>query len=324
VAASLFLASPAVRAETNEVRFGLQYGFIYLPIVVAADEGFIEKRAKALGAGDVKVTLHRLSGTPAMNEALLSGNLDIGALGLPGVLIASEKTRGRQNIKLLAGLPLTAFVLYSNRPEAKSFADLTEADRIALPAPNSVQGIYLRMAAEKVYGAGQYERADKMMIGMPHPDAVVALVSGGSITGYFSTPPFSQRLANDPRVHPIATSKEILGGFEMSGSGVATGQGFVDGNPNMTKAVLLGLDDANQLIRENKKRAAEIYMKAEPSQMTQAQVEEILSDGSMGWQTAPGGVKALADFMARTGMLKSGLARWQDAAFPVLYDHGGN
>ena len=78
------LAGASARAETDQLRIGLQYGFIYLPIEIARSEGFIEKRAQELGAGKIVVTLQRFSGTPAMNDALLSGNIDFGALGLPG------------------------------------------------------------------------------------------------------------------------------------------------------------------------------------------------------------------------------------------------
>src|SRR5689334_15732384 len=190
-------------AEVGEVRLAYQYGFIYLPLEVAAEAGLIEKRAKELGLGDLKVTTQRFSGTPAMNEALLSGNVDMGALGLPGVLIGWEKTKG--TFKALCAMPLTSFVLYTNRPEIKSLADFKESDRIAQPAHNSGQGIFLKMGFEKLFGEGQHVRADKLMVALPHPDAFAALTTGTQITGYFSVPPYSQRLAKDPRVHAVTT-----------------------------------------------------------------------------------------------------------------------
>src|SRR5471030_2308726 len=171
------LVSASARAESDQVRIGLQYGFIYLPIEIARSEGFIEKRAQELGTGKVTVALQRFSGTPAMNDALLSGNIDFGALGLPGLLIVWEKTRGRLGIKGLAGMPLNAFFLYTNKQAIKSLADFTVQDRIAVPAPNSGQGIMLEMAAEKLFGPGQYARADKLMISLPHPDATTALLA---------------------------------------------------------------------------------------------------------------------------------------------------
>ncbi len=316
-------AAPA-RSETAEVRIGLQYGFIYLPIEIARSEGFIEKRAEELGVGKVKVTLRRFSGTPAMNEALLSNNVDFGALGLPGLLIVWEKTRGRLAVKGLAGMPLNAFFLYTNKPAIKSLADFTERDRIAVPAPNSGQGILLEMAAEKLFGPGQFTRVDKLMVSLPHPDATTALLAGGSIAGYFSVPPYSQILARDSRVHLVTTSKEIFGGFEASGAGLAGSQHFIDTNPLVSRAVLMGLDDAMRLWKDNPRRAAEIYLASEPAKLAIEDVVEILRDGSTSPQVAPQGVMALAAFMAKTGMLKTPPQSWKDVFFPLIHDRDGN
>jgi NitT/TauT family transport system substrate-binding protein len=318
------LVGASARAETDRVRIGLQYGFIYLPIEIARSEGFIEKRAQELGAGKVTVALQRFSGTPAMNDALLSGNIDFGALGLPGLLIVWEKTRGRLGIKGLAGMPLNAFFLYTNKQAIKSLADFTEQDRIAVPAPNSGQGIMLEMAAEKLFGPGQYARADRMMISLPHPDATSALLAGGTIVGYFSVPPYSQILARDSRVHLVTTSKEILGGFEASGAGLGGSERFVDANPRVSRAVLMGIDDAMLLWKGNPRRAAEIYLAAEPAKLSVDDVVAILRDGSTVPQTAPQGVMALAGFMARTGMLKTPPQSWKDVFFPLIHDRDGN
>ncbi len=320
---ALAVAAPA-RAETSAVRIGLQYGFIYLPIEVAGAERLIEKRARELGAGDIKVTLERFSGTPAMNEALLSGSIDWGALGLPGLLIVWEKTKGHQAIKGLVGMPLNAFVLYTNKPGIKSFADFTEADRIAVPAPNSGQGILLRMAAEKAFGPGQYARADRLMVSLPHPDATAALLSGGTISGYCAVPPYSQMFLHNARIHAVLTSREIFGGFEASGAGLAGSQRFVDANPTVTRAVFLAMEDAMQLIRENPRRAAEIALASEPQKLTPEAVTALLTDGSIVPQAAPQGVMAFGTFMARTGMLKEAPHSWKDAFFPIAHDLAGN
>ncbi len=314
----------SARSETAEVRIGLQYGFIYLPIEIARSEGFIEKRAEELGVGKVKVTLRRFSGTPAMNDALLSNNVDFGALGLPGLLIVWEKTRGRLAVKGLAGMPLNAFFLYTNKPAIKSLADFTEQDRIAVPAPNSGQGILLEMAAEKLFGPGQFTRADKLMVSLPHPDATTALLAGGTIAGYFSVPPYSQILARDSRVHLVTTSKEIFGGFEASGAGLAGSQQFIDTNPLVSRAVLMGLDDAMRLWKENPRRAAEIYLASEPAKLAIEDVVEILRDGSTIPQVAPQGVMALAAFMTKTGMLKTPPRSWKEVFFPLVHDRDGN
>src|SRR5260221_11583107 len=154
-AALLVLATVGDRvaaAETGEIRIGLQYGFIYLPITVADVEGLVDKRARALGLPGMKVTLNRFSGSAAVNEALVSDSIDFGAYGLPGLLIAWEKTRGKLAIKGLARLALTAHVLDTNKAAIKSIADFAAQDKIPLPAPNSPQAILLQKATEKPFG----------------------------------------------------------------------------------------------------------------------------------------------------------------------------
>ena len=54
-------AAPA-RAEVSEVRISKGFGILYLPLIVMQDQQFLEKRAKAAGLGDVKVTAE--SSTP--------------------------------------------------------------------------------------------------------------------------------------------------------------------------------------------------------------------------------------------------------------------
>ena len=320
-AAFVGAAAPA-GAEVRELRLAYQYGFIYLPIEIAAHAGLVEARAKELGVSDLKVTTQRFSGTPAMNEALISGNVDMGALGLPGVLIAWEKTR--HAFKALAAMPLTSFFLYTNKPEIKTLADFKEGDRIALPAPNSGQGIFLKMGFEKLYGEGQHVRADRLMVALPHPDAFAALTTGTQVTGYFSVPPYSQMLAKDSHVHLVTTAKEILGGFEASGSGVLVSQRFVDANPKVSLAVLRGIEDADKLIRERPSEAAKIFIEAENSKLAPDLVEEILTDGSHGWQVEPSGVVALGGFMAKIGMLQEAPKSWKDVFFPLIHDREGS
>src|ERR1700685_1830541 len=89
----MFVAAPS-RAEVNEVRIGIQFGLIYLPVVVADAQGFFAEEAKKAGLPDLKVTVQRFSGSPAITDAVLSGNIDIGAFGSPGLLIPWGRTEG--------------------------------------------------------------------------------------------------------------------------------------------------------------------------------------------------------------------------------------
>jgi NitT/TauT family transport system substrate-binding protein len=154
-------------SEVSEVRIGVQFGLVYLPVTIADAQGFFAQEARKAGLSEFKVNIRRFSGTPAINDALFSGSVDLGALGAPGLLIACDKTRG--NLAGVAALGANALVLETNRPDLKVFTDLTEQDRLAVPASTSPQAIMMRMAAEKFYGPGQHARVDPLLVSMPTP-----------------------------------------------------------------------------------------------------------------------------------------------------------
>jgi NitT/TauT family transport system substrate-binding protein len=323
VAFALVAALPA-RGEVSETRLGLQYGLIYLPIVIAAEEGLIDKRAKELGLPGVTATLQRFSGSTAINDAVLSGNVELAAYGAGGLLIAWDKTKGRLNVRGLAALAKSSYTVVTNKPEVKTLKDFGENDRIALPANNSPQAILLKMASEQLYGPGQYTHFDKMMSGLPHPDAVAALLSGsGTVQGYVATSPFQQQLLKDPRIHAVTTSRAILG-MEATGASLGGLQKFMDDNPKVTRAVFLAIDDAIRFIHEQTPRAAEIYIAGEKSTLKKEDVQTYLLDGATDFDVAPHGTKKLADFMVKIGMISKAPADWKEVFYPLAHDRQGD
>ena len=323
LAALVALAAPGW-CDTAQVRIGLQYGLTYLPVMVAESENLFAKHAEAQGVPGLQVALHRFSGSTAMNEALLSGSIDVGSYGLPGLLIAWEKTRGRQNVVGLTGLAAINYQLFTNRPEVKSLADFGDQDKIAVPAFNSPQAILLRAAAEQRFGPGQAKRADALMVSMAHPDATAALLSGKVISGYFATPPFSDFLARDPKLHVVLTSRQILNGVDASAAAVGGSKAFFDKNPKLARALFDGLDEAMKLIQSDPARAAAIYVKSEQVRYTAAEVEQFIRGETTRYDVAPHGVMIYARLMNRQGMLKTVPADWKDVFYPLAHDRDGS
>jgi NitT/TauT family transport system substrate-binding protein len=316
VGLSLLAAAP-VRAEVNEIRIGIQFGLIYLPVEVADAQGFFAAEAKKAGIPDLKITIQRFSGSPAVTDAVLSDNIDFGAFGTPGLLIAWEKTRGYQDVGGLAALGANSFVLDTNKPEIKSFTDFTDNDQIAVPATTSPQSIVLRMAAEKFYGAGQYKRIDKLLVSMPHPDATAALLAGRVISGYMATAPFIAVLRRSDKIHTVITSKDILGD-EATGVILGGKKKFVDANPTVAKAVIAALDDAMAFVAKEPDKAADIYIKSEASKTPKSDVLSMITDGSIVYAVAPTGLMKFATFMAKTGELRGAPRSWEEVFFPLL------
>jgi NitT/TauT family transport system substrate-binding protein len=313
--------APAV-AETANVRIGLQFGLAYLSVVVAQSEGLIAKRAAEAGISDLQVTLNRFSGSTAINEALLSNSIEVGTLGTAGALIAWDKTRGRQQIKSIAAVATVAYTLYANKPNINALKDFTTNDKIAVPAFNSPQAILLRVAAERQLG--DKAKAEPLMANLPHPDATAALLAGQALSGYFATPPFSQVLARDPRIHPVLTSKELLGGREATATTVTASQAFVEDNPRVARAIMAGIEDATNLINRDPKRAAAIYLASEKVNLPVEEIEKILTDGSTTFSVAPEGIVTYATFMVGQGMLRKVPDSWKDVFFPLIGDRNGS
>jgi NitT/TauT family transport system substrate-binding protein len=322
LSALVLLGPRPASAEVANLRIGLQFGLAYLSVVVAQSEGLIAKRAAEAGVPDLQVTLHRFSGSTAMNEALLSNSIELGTLGTAGALIAWDKTRGRQQIKSIAAIARTAYTLFTNKAAITGLKDFTPDDKIAVPAFNSPQAILLRVAAERQLG--DKAKAEPLMTNLPHPDATAALLAGHAISGYFATPPFSQILARDPRIHAVLTSKELLGGKEATATTVAASQAFVEDNPKVARAILAGIEDATNLIGSDPKRAAQIYLASEKVSLSAEEIEKILTDGSTTFSVTPDGMVTYARFMVAQGMMRKVPEDWKDVFFPFIGDRNGS
>src|SRR5262249_4467187 len=152
----------------------------YLQFNVMEHQQLIEKHARALGLADVKVSWVTFNGPAAVNEALLSGSVDVAAGGTPGLLVLWARTKGTPlEVRGISGVSSQPFLLNTRNPMIKTVADFTESDRIALPAVKvSIQAIALQMAAAKALGAANFAKLDALTVSMTPPDATIALLSG--------------------------------------------------------------------------------------------------------------------------------------------------
>ncbi|HEY4821364.1 MAG TPA: ABC transporter substrate-binding protein, partial [Xanthobacteraceae bacterium] len=93
VAVLIAAAAPAT-AQVPEIRLARQFSMGYLQFNVMEHERLIEKHARALGLPQVTVSWVTFNGPAAVNEALLSGSVDIAAGGTPGLLVLWSRTKG--------------------------------------------------------------------------------------------------------------------------------------------------------------------------------------------------------------------------------------
>ena len=189
-AAAILIAclTPAF-AQVPEIRFARQFSMGYLQFNMMQQHKLLEKHAKEAGIPELKVTWATFNGPNAMNDALLSGSVDIVSGGVPGLLTLWARTRTTP----LAVKGITAFssqpiLLNTRNPNVKSLTDFTDQDKIAVPAVKvSVQAMLLQMAAAKQWGNSNYAKLDNLTVSMTPPDATIALLSGSAgITSVFS------------------------------------------------------------------------------------------------------------------------------------------
>ena len=313
------------RAETGTVRIAQQFGISYLPLTIINHEKLLEKAAAQVGSADLKVEWTQFAAGNAMNEGLLSGNLDFASGGVGPLLTIWSKTKGRLEIKGVAALNSMPLYLTVIRPEIKTLADLTETDRIALPAVKiSIQAVTLQMAAEQEFGPGNSGKLDPLTVSMAHPDAMTAMLSGKSeIIGHFGSAPFQYQELQDLRVHRLLSSYDVLGG-PATFNVVWTSKRFHDLNPKIYGAFLRALEQAEKLIVTDPHHAAEIYIDAEKSKLSLAFVETMLHDPENVFTTVPQNIMKYAGFMYKTGSIENQPTAWTDLFFPEIHSQQGS
>ncbi|KAF1023361.1 MAG: hypothetical protein GAK30_00564 [Paracidovorax wautersii] len=315
---ALWVAQPA-HAETGTVRIAKQFGLPYLPLIVAQDQGLIEKHAQALGVAPLQVEWVQLASGTGVTEALLAGAVDFTGGGIGPLLLLWDRTQGKLGVKAVAGLDGSTAFLTSNNPAVKTVADFTEKDRIALPGVKvSAQAQWLQLAASRIWGIENYTRLDHLTVSLPHPDATAALIGGKSeITANFAVAPFAYQQIASPNVHVVTTSDEILGGPATNTFLYGT-TAFRNANPQVFKAVFEAVREAHQRIAADKAEAARAYVRVTQSKQTPEEILAILNNPAQRAVLAARGTYAQAEFLNRIGTLKTKPVSWKDYVFPEL------
>lgn len=323
--ATLALGASLAHAD-GRIRIAQQFGIGYLLLDVVRDQQLIEKHAKAQGLAEVDVQWSAISGATGMNEALLAGSLDIVSAGVPPMLTMWDRTQGRQNVKAVAALGSLPNYLITNNPKVTTLKDLSEKDRIAVPAAGvGFQSRTLQIETAKLFGKDDYKRFDNISISLPHPDATAALIKGGSeINTHFSSAPFYYlALAGNPGVRKVISSYDILGG-PATFNVLYTTQKFRDQNPKIYRAFYQALVEAAQLVKADKAKATEIFIRVQKSKLDPALVRRIIEDPENEFTVSPHRSEVYANELHRIGVLKNKATSWKDFFFPEAYAQPGS
>jgi NitT/TauT family transport system substrate-binding protein len=327
------LAAPALlgllaqaSAQVPEIRLAQQFSIGYLQLNVMERDKLIEKHAKTMGISEVKVSWLKFNGPAAVNDALLSGNLDIASGGVPGLLVLWAKTKGTpQEVRGISALSSQPFLLNSRDPDVKTVKDFKPSDHIAVPAVKvSVQAIMLQMAAAKAFGQKEFAKLDAQTVSMSPPDATIALLGGKSeITASFSVPPFQNQQLEQIGIHTVVNSFDVMGGSH-SFTVAWTSAKFRDANPVLYKALIAALNEATDIVNKDKKAASALWIEDAKSKLPLDMVNKIVAGSQVQWTMTPENTMKFSDFMADVGTLKVKATSWKDYFFPEIYDRKGS
>ena len=321
---ALLLAFPAL-AETTDVRIAQQTSIAFLQFNVMKHQALIEKHAAALGVPDVKVSFATFNGPDAMNDALLSGAVDIVSGGPPGLLVVWAKTRGSaQEVRGVAALSQLPFLLNTRNPNVHHIRDFTATDRIAMPAVKvAAQSVLLQMAAAREWGDANYDRLDSLTVAMSPADATAGLLSGGgSFNSAFTIPPFQDMQLHDKAVHTVLDSRELLG--PSTASYAWTSKKFHDANPKVHQAIVNAMTEVSCFIMANRRETVAYYLLDTRAKVDGEEIFQILSDPRNVYSTTPLASAKWAEFLYRVGRSKVAAGSWKDLFWPEIHDLPGS
>lgn len=304
----------AAPAAAQEIRFAEQFGLLYLPMQVVIHEKLVEKHAAKAGLSGVTGKMIKLSGGAAVNQALLSGNVEFASGGTGPLLTIWDATFGTENhVKALFDMSKMPLKLLTNDPAVQKLDDYLKVQdhKIATPSVSSIQAVTLRMMSAKLWGDSK--KFDPLLVNMNHPTAVAAILSGGqAVKSHFSTLPFSYQQLQSGKVRLVLNSYDVLGGPHSIVSLYATTK-WVKANPKLAKVVIDAYDEAFRFIDADIGRAAKVYVDFTKSKISVDDVKAMISSkAEMEYGPAPKNTMPYAEFMHKEGAIKNLPKSWKD------------
>ncbi|MCC7414252.1 MAG: ABC transporter substrate-binding protein [Gammaproteobacteria bacterium] len=317
LSALLALAGVLRGADAQTVRIGVQTGIGYLPLQVMVEQRLLEKHAAQKGLQDVRAELVSFANGNAMNDALLAGAVQYASGGVSTFLALWNKAEGASDVRGAGALLAMPMYLNTRNPAVKSIRDFTEKDRIGVAGIKvSYQAMLIQMAAAKEFGPANSHRLDPLTVTVSNPNGVLALSNPTSdINTHFTPPPFAYWELRTPGVHTVLKSYDILGGAATLNQAWTTVR-FRNEQRALHDAFWAALQEATRAINDDKRRAAETYLKhSGDKKSTVAEILQLLQDPEIQYSVVPNRVMVVAEFLTRVGSLKRKASSWRDFYF---------
>ena len=289
--------------ETPTITIAYQQSIGFAPLMVMKEKGLLENNYD----GELNVDLKLMKGGAEINEALISGALDVGVVGVP---VAIKGVLAGSPYKIAGAMCAQPYLLLTNKPEIQTLADITSEDQIAAINLNSQNHILLEMACKKILG--DPHALDGNVAALSNSEGYTSMLSGAVSCHLVSSPIcFMELESQDADIHEIEIGPDI---WPPENTAIVTiVRNSLHDNEKLYGAFMTAMDEAMQFINENPEETAEIV-----SQYFDASAEEILK-----WMQDPRycfdqelhGVMEMADFMIEIGLLDEGPSSIDEIAY---------
>lgn len=290
-------------APSGDLRIAYQPGIGYAQLLIMREQKTLEKALP-----NMNVSYNELASGAAIRDGMLAGEIQVGSGGVGPFLVGYD---AGVEWKVLSALNQMDLWLMAEESGAQSLEDL-RGKKIAMPAPDSIQAIALRKAAQEELGDAK--ALDDAIVALPHPDALQALTSG-QLDGHLTSPPF-QFQEEDQGARKILGSYDYFG--EHTFNSVFVREEYHDDNPQVMDAIYTGIQDATTMIEEQPSEAAALVAKASGSAESAKDFEDWMTREGVAYTTEPQGFIAFAEFMNEIGLVKEVPGSWEDLVFDNL------
>lgn len=281
-------------------RIAEQYGIAYAPLNLMQEMGWLEEKLPG-----ITIEWKKFGGPTAIREAMLSGEVDFGFMGVSPVLIGISNG---MDWKYATGISMNQVALVTDKPELKSLADFTKQDKIVVLSPGCTQHILLCMLAREQLGDPM--AMDAQIVSMSHPDGMNALMSETEVSAHFVTPPYLQEELKQG-MHIIADGEELVGGQFTFISGVAMTK-FHEDYPELYDTFIETLNESIDYINNNMDEVIKILSPVYG--ITEEELREQMSYGGTIYSGDLQGVETIKTAMYEMGFISENYS-YEDIIF---------
>jgi len=300
----LFMSScnNTTKQSENIIRIASSYGMSYSPLEVMLKMNLIEKIAP-----DIKIEMVTLTGSAAINEAVIAGDIDVAGIGVTTFLIGHDKGVPYKIVRALADIELA---MQTNDPTIKSLNDIRPEHRIAVNSIVSTHNILLTIVAERDFNdASKFE--DQVIV-MNHPDATMALMSGVGLDLHFTSQPyiFMQNKNNFPT---ILSERDVMGDDGFTSVVVAATNSFLENRPELFNVFMQALNEAIILINNRDPEAISIIAASE--NISEEEVIALLDSNKVSYDAEILNMLRYSEYMYKLGYISNVIESMDELLF---------